>query len=132
MLVAAVLALSALPPFGLFRSEFLIVSGGLSDPRDAVAAVLVALAMVSFLGLSWSTTQTMLTAGPADSAPGSRAAPGPAATGGVPAVAKGEVSLWIVVAMALGIVALLVLGVHLPADLSRLLDHAAHELGSPR
>ena len=133
MLVAAVLALSALPPFGLFRSEFLIVSGGLSDPRYGVAAVLVGLAMVSFLGLSWSTTQTMLTAGPADpEAAVVGVAAGPVATAVVPTVAKGEVSPWIVVAMALGIVALLVLGVHLPADLSRLLDHAAHELGSPR
>ena len=61
MLVAAVLALSALPPFGIFRSEFLIVSGGLSDPRDTVAAVLVILVTLAFFGLSWFTTQTMLT-----------------------------------------------------------------------
>jgi hydrogenase-4 component F len=144
MLVAAVLALSALPPFGLFRSEFLIVSGGLSDPRDGVAVALVALAMVSFLGLSWSTTQTMLTAGPADPPSGSpvgaaavaaaaAAAPGaPAAAGVSRAVTKKEVSPWIVLAMALGIAALLLLGVHVPADLSRLLDHAAHELGPRR
>ena len=141
MLVAAVLALSAMPPFGLFRSEFLIVAGGLSAPRYGVAAVLVALATVAFLGLAWWTTQTMLTAGPSDAR---AAAPSDGSVSAVSAVsvssparvratvAKGEVSPWIVVSMALGLAALVVLGVHLPADLSRLLNHAAHELRSPR
>ena len=41
-------------------------------------------------------------------------------------------SNWIVVAMALGLVALVILGVHPPAPLSQLLNHAASELGSPR
>ncbi len=179
MLVAAVLALSAMPPFGLFRSEFLIVAGGLSDPRYGVVVVLVVLVTLAFLGLSWSTTQTMLSSGPADDltavapADGERGAmPTDAAFGATArssahavtaahavsfaptepelpedrttpktsttlaltasgAVTKGEVSPWIVVAMALGIVALALLGIHLPADLSRLLDHAARELRSP-
>ncbi len=121
MLVAAVLALSALPPFGIFRSEFLIVSGGLSDPRDTVAAVLIIFVTLAFFGLSWFTTQTMLT-------------PEATTAGGavVPAPPKGEVSILIVVAMALGMVALVILGVHPPAQLSHLLDHAANELGVPR
>jgi hypothetical protein len=46
--------------------------------------------------------------------------------------AQGEVSRWIVVAMALGLVALVILGVHPPAELSLLLDRAAGELGAPR
>ena len=117
MLVAAVLALSAMPPFGIFRSEFLIVAGGLSVPRDGVAAVLVVLVTVAFLGLSWSTTTTMLT---------------PVPDHGAAAVGKGEVSAWIVASMVLGLGALVVLGVHLPADLSRLLSQAATELGAPR
>jgi hydrogenase-4 component F len=123
MLVAAVLALSAMPPFGIFRSEFLIVSGGLSDARDSVAAVFVIVVTIAFFGLSWFTTQTMLTPDPG------------LATNGAPgasAVAKGEVSVWIVVSMALGLVALVILGVHLPSQLSQLLHRAAGELGSPR
>jgi hydrogenase-4 component F len=141
MLVAAVLALSAMPPFGLFRSEFMIVAGGLSDPRYGVAAALVVLATLAFLGLAWSTTRTMLSAGPADRAATDRAATDRAATTGAttagPVLAtevstKGEVSAWIVVAMALGIAALVLLGVHLPADLSSLLHQAAKELGSAR
>lgn len=123
MLVAAVLALSAMPPFGIFRSEFLIVSGGLSDPRDAVAAVLVILVTVAFFGLSWSTTRTMLTPEvTATSRSGTATLTPP----------KGEVSRWIVAAMVLGLLALLILGVHPPAQLSHLLDRAAKELGSPR
>jgi hydrogenase-4 component F len=124
MLVAAILALSAMPPFGIFRSEFLIVQGGLSGPRDTVTAVLVILVTLAFFGLSWFTTQTMLT-------PDGTIA---AEAGGAPSAAppRGEVSSLIVVAMALGIVALVILGVHPPAQLSHLLDRAASQLGVPR
>ncbi len=123
MLVAAVLALSAMPPFGIFRSEFLIVSGGLSDSRDTVAAALVVLVTVAFFGLSWSTTQIMLS--PDVSAL-------PAGSAGSHPLSKGEVSPWIVVSMVIGLVALAILGVHLPSQLSQLLDHAARELGVPK
>ena len=61
LLVVAVLALSALPPFGVFRSEYDIVAGGLRSSNDVVAALLVVLVVVTFFGLTWSTTQTMLT-----------------------------------------------------------------------
>lgn len=124
MLVAAVLALSAMPPFGIFRSEFLVVAGGLSGRRGTVAAVLVILVTLAFLGLSWSTTRTMLSPEVTATAPGG--------AGAMVTPPKGEVSRWIVVAMALGLVALLILGVHPPAQLSHLLDRAANELGSPR
>ncbi|EQD51573.1 NADH dehydrogenase (quinone), partial [mine drainage metagenome] len=50
MFVAAILALSAMPPFGIFRSEFLIVSGGLQDPRDFATVVLVILVTMAFFG----------------------------------------------------------------------------------
>lgn len=118
MLVAAVLALSGLPPFGLFRSEFFVVEGGLSSGGDALSAVLVVLVTVAFFGLSWFTTRTMLSA--------------PAAAADVEAgeskPVRGEVSLWIVVAMVAGLGALVLLGVHLPAQLTLLLHHAVREL----
>jgi hydrogenase-4 component F len=113
MLLLAVLGLSAMPPFGIFRSEFLIVSGGLSDPSDAIAAVLVVLVTLAFFGLSWFTTETMLTPAPAELGVG---------------VSRGETSSCIVVAMVLGLAGLLVLGVHVPGQLSRLLQHAASQL----
>lgn len=110
MLVLAVLALCALPPFGVFRSEFLIVSGGLRDPEDAVAAALVVLVTLATLGLTWFASQTMLTPSP-------------------DGLVRGETSPWIVCSMAVGLVALVVLGVHPPAQLSDLLLRAAHEVG---
>ena len=122
MLVMAVLALSAMPPFGIFRSEFDIVYGGLTEPRDVAVAIFVVLVVLSFFGLSWFTTETMLSENPSDRAPG---------VDGAVIVTKGEVSNWIVVAMATGIVALLILGVHPPSQLTQLLDRAANELGSP-
>jgi len=111
MLVLAVLGLCALPPFGIFRSEFLIVSGGLSDPRDAVVAVLLVFVLFATLGLTWFSSQTMLT-------------PSPEGT------IRGETSVWIVGAMLVGLGALALLGVHPPGQLSDLLTRAAHELGS--
>jgi hydrogenase-4 component F len=111
MLVLAVLGLCAMPPFGIFRSEFLIVSGGLTDPRDAVAAALIVLVTIATLGLTWSSSQTMFSATPQG-------------------VVRGETSVWIVGAMLIGLVALAVLGVHPPGQLSDLLTRAAHELGS--
>lgn len=157
LLVAAILALSAVPPFGIFRSEFYIVAGGLSDPRYGIAAVLVVLVTLAFLGLSWFTTRTMLapapvppapvpgraalavgvhtaSAGAADAVtegPGGESEPptaGPAPEADEIAVNRGEVSGWIVASMVAGMAALVLLGVHLPADLSQLLDHAAREL----
>lgn len=117
MLVLAVLALSAMPPFGIFRSEFLIVSGGLSDPSDAIAAVLVVFVTLVFFGLSWFTTETMLTPVPEQAAV---------------RLGRGETSRFIVLAMAIGLVALLVLGIHVPGQLSLLLRHAAAQVEMTR
>jgi hydrogenase-4 component F len=121
MLILSVLALSAMPPFGIFRSEFLIVYGGLREPRDTVAAILVVLVTLAFFGLSWFTTQTMLSPSvpPVEGSPEAQ-------------VVKGEVSNWIVVSMAVGLLALLLLGVHPPSQLSHLLDRAAYELRAAR
>ena len=123
MLVASVLALSAMPPFGIFRSEFLIVYGGLSDSRDVVAAIFVVLVTLAFFGLSWFTTQTMLSPASEDSL---ETAPGAVV------VARGEVSVWIVASMVIGIAALILLGVHLPSQLNELLQRATNELRPPQ
>jgi hydrogenase-4 component F len=123
MLVMAVLALSAMPPFGVFRSEFYIVEGGLSRPHDAAVAIFLVLVIVSFFGLSWFTTETMLSPDPVANVGGASIAA---------EITKGEVSSWIVAAMLIGLAALVVLGVHPPSTLVHLLDRAASELGSPR
>ena len=55
LLVAAMLGLSALPPFGTFRFEASIVAGGLSGGStglgQALSVVLVVLVTLVFLGL---------------------------------------------------------------------------------
>jgi hydrogenase-4 component F len=134
MLVAGMLGLSALPPFGTFRSELSIVAGGLasrsaggSGAARSLAAVLVVLVTLAFLGFSWHITKSMLS---------------PSETG-VPAAGEGARSGWlratreepsrmIALAMVLGLAGLVLLGVHPPAQLDHLLRRAAAELEVPR
>ncbi len=106
LFLAAILALSAMPPFGIFRSEFEIVSGGLSASHNAVAVILVVLVTVAFLGVSVAANRMLLT---------------PRRDG---TEHRGEPSVLMVVPVAAGLVALLVLGLHPPGELIGLLDRA--------
>jgi hydrogenase-4 component F len=115
LFLCAILALSAMPPFGLFRSEFQIVQGGLGAGRFAGAAILVALVTLAFLGLAVAATRMVLT--PAREAPGTARLRGP------------EPSAWMVAPALIGLAALVLLGVHPPADLTALLAHGAALLG---
>jgi hydrogenase-4 component F len=121
LLLASVLALSASPPFGIFRSEFAIVAGGFAGGGNAAAAVLVALVTVAFVGLTLASTRIMFATPP-------RPAPGTDS----PRYHPGEPSVWMVVPMLVGIAILVLLGVHLPGDLSHLLNRGASELAGPR
>jgi hydrogenase-4 component F len=114
LLLASVLALCAMPPFGIFRSEFLIVTGGFASTDGAAAAVLVVLVSLAFLGLAATTNRMLL---------------GPARGGaGTPVPARGEPSAWMVVPVLAGVAALLLLGLHPPAQLTELLVRGAAEL----
>ncbi|MPZ86101.1 MAG: NADH dehydrogenase FAD-containing subunit [Actinophytocola sp.] len=113
LFLLAILALSAMPPFGLFRSEFQIVAGGLAAAHNTVTVVLVVLVTVAFLGLSVATTRMLFTPGAAGSTVPSR----------------GEPSAWMVAPMLAGLVVLVVLGIHPPADLADLLTRGVAELG---
>ncbi|MHB1928447.1 MAG: proton-conducting transporter transmembrane domain-containing protein, partial [Acidimicrobiales bacterium] len=127
LLVLAVLALSAMPPFGIFRSEFMIVSGGLATPGDAAPAVLVVLVTVAAMGLTWYVGQTMLSP-PPSAVPLDAGAVAVEAPTRPSRPARGETSWWIVAAMVIGLAGLVLLGVHPPAPLSVLLRRAAFEL----
>jgi hydrogenase-4 component F len=59
LFLMSILALSAFPPFGIFRSEFEIVAGGLQDSRYVGAAILVVLVTLAFLGLGLSATRIL-------------------------------------------------------------------------
>jgi hydrogenase-4 component F len=127
LFLLAIFALSALPPSGIFRSEFQIVAGGLSSRGYAAAAVLVVLVTIAFFGLATSATQ-MLLARPARSL-GAAAAqdfgePGP----GEP----GEPSRWMVVPVLAGLAVLVLLGMHPPGELTDLIARAVTQLGEAR
>jgi hydrogenase-4 component F len=116
LFLLAVLALGAMPPFGIFRSEFEIVEGGFASASNVAAAILIIGVTVAFFGLAAATTQMLLLP--------------PAAAGGHPSepAARGEPSAWMVVPVVAGAVILIVLGVHPPAELTDLLTRAVREL----
>jgi len=114
MFLLAIFALSAFPPFGVFRSEFQIVDGGLGSGSYAAAAILVVLVTVAFFGLATSATGMLL----------SPAARSPEAS----AEAPGEPSAWMVVPVVAGLAVLVLLGVHPPGDLTNLITRASAQL----
>jgi hydrogenase-4 component F len=152
LFLLAIFALSALPPFGIFRSEFEIVAGGLGAGRYAGAAILVTLVTVAFLGLATAATRMLLTpaAEPAVTGPpraegaGSRSLPDggtvavrtharPSQVGAAgPVPSPGEPSAWMVVPVLAGLAVLVLLGIHPPAELANLITQAAAELRGAR
>jgi hydrogenase-4 component F len=121
LFLLAILALGAMPPFGLFRSEFEIVEGGFASASTVTAAILIIGVTVAFFGLATTVTQILLV-------PRTPPARPPA----VPGVPRGEPSAWMVVPVVAGTLVLLVLGVHPPADLTGLLARAVRELSGVR
>lgn len=122
LFLLAIFALSAVPPSGIFRSEFQIVAGGLASGGYAVTAVLVIGVTVAFFGLSTETTRLLL-ARPARSLSAAAAhEPGE----------PGEPSRWLVVPVIAGLVVLVMLGVHPPGELTDLIARAVTQLGGAR
>jgi hydrogenase-4 component F len=128
LFLLAILALSAMPPFGIFRSEFEIVAGGFAASANTATAILVVAVTVAFGGLSLAANRMLLT--PHRRGDGTEDPPG---TGEaiVGVLVRGEPSAWMVVPVLVGLLALLVLGLHPPAGLTDLLSRAAGALGGP-
>jgi hydrogenase-4 component F len=122
LFLLAIFALCAIPPFGIFRSEFLIVDGGIGGAHSIAASALVVLVTFAFLGLAIATTRVLF-------APATPSSPAPP-VGAL--VRRGEPSAWMVAPMVLAIIGLLVLGVHPPGDLVALLNAGAAQLGVGR
>ena len=59
LFLLAIFALGAMPPFGIFRSEFEIVEGGFASASNVTAAILIIGVTVAFLGLAGTTTQLL-------------------------------------------------------------------------
>ena len=121
LFMLAIFALSAMPPSGIFRSEFQIVYGGLAAGHAAAAAVLVVLVTVAFFGLTTASTRILFTPAPRSL---SAAAAGPAD--------RGEPSAWMVVPVVAGVAALFILGLHPPGELTDLISRAVTQLGAVR
>lgn len=117
LLLMAVFALSAMPPFGIFRSEFQIVAGGLQDSANTVTVMVVLLVTLAFVGLAAATTRVLFL--PAEPHP---------ADGSTRELSRAEPSWWMVAPMLIGVLALLVMGVAMPHDLLQLLTQGAAEL----
>lgn len=112
LFLIAGLALAGLPPFGIFRSEFLILAGGFSRAGAwfILAAVLLILVNLAFLGLFHYANLMVLGEPPEEAKPG-------------------EVSKWMVAAMAVDLIFVLGLGLWVPDALSALLRGAAMAIG---
>ena len=113
LFLLAVFALTAMPPSGIFRSEFQIVYGGLGSGNYAAAAVLVVLITVAFFGLTASATRILFTPAPRP-------------------LDRSEPSIWMVIPVIAGVAVLFILGLHPPAELTSLIYRAVAQLGAGR
>jgi hydrogenase-4 component F len=123
MFLIAAIALCGLPLSGVFRSEFEIVCGGFSSAQYLGVALLIVFVNLAFFGIIWHAGQMVLS--PSSSIDGEDAG----GVGGVAAV--GERSVWLIAAMAACLFVVVALGVHVPGDLTSLLNSARHRLEVP-
>lgn len=132
MFFAAALALCGLPLSGVFRSEFEIVAGGFAKPQYVGVVLLIVFVNLAFFGIIWHAGRMVLTPAAATATPatGSSALPTGPASQTKPAL-PGERSAWMVAGMLGCLFVVVALGVHLPGDLSALLNNAGHRLAVP-
>jgi len=110
LLLVGVLALGGMPPFGMFRSEILMLTGGLGQGQYVAAAIFLAFVSLLFMGLLFHFTRMIWHPAPA-------------------AVQRGEVHGLMVTAMVLDVIVVIGLGLGVPAPLNSLLTQAASLFG---
>ena len=113
MVLAAAVAISGMPPFGLFRSEVLIVSGGFQKSSFFLAGLVILLANVAFVGLYRTFHRMVLSEPPERPTERSRRPQQPL----------------MAAAMIVSFLALLVLGLWIPDPLNDLLRSATNVIG---
>ncbi|OLB63788.1 MAG: hypothetical protein AUI11_00045 [Acidobacteria bacterium 13_2_20CM_2_66_4] len=109
LLAAGILALVGLPPFGLFVSEFLLVRAAVETRHLAVVGMVLLLMAVAFVSLLGHLNRMLYGDPP-------------------PAVATGERRSWPLLALAVPIALLIVLGVALPAPVDALIRQCVASL----
>jgi hydrogenase-4 component F len=115
MVLLGAMAIAGIPPFGIFRSELLIVTGGFSRSSFAFAGLLVLFANVAFVGL-YGTFHRMVLSSSDEAGPVSAR------------VSRREQPL-MALAMLASLTVLLVLGLWIPGPLDQLLHSAAAVIG---
>jgi len=113
LLLAGFFAVTASPPFAMFLSEFTIVRGTIASGHYAIAAIFLFLAFVVFVGMG-ATTITIVQGKPPDDLP----------------PLKYRDTFATVFPPMLLLVAVVALGLYVPAPLDRMLHAAADLLGA--
>lgn len=109
LFLISIFALGALPPTGIFRSEFQIVAGGFAGGHTASAVIMLILITLAFFGLTMHSTSVLFMSAPVRPV-------------------GAEPSIVMVVPIVAAVAALILLGIHPPADVATLLAHGAAEL----
>jgi hydrogenase-4 component F len=115
MVLLAALAIAGVPPFGIFRSELLIVTGGFSHSKFALAGLLVLFANVAFVGLYQTFHRMVLSSDGAEGGDRARL------------TRREQPAMGLAMLASLGV--LLVLGLWIPGPLNHLLHSAASVIG---
>jgi hydrogenase-4 component F len=115
MVLLGALAITGVPPFGIFRSELLIVTGGFSQSKYALAGLLVVFVNVAFVGVYQLFHRMVISPGEVTARDRAR-------------LSRPEQPL-MAVAMVASLAVVLVLGVWIPSPLNRLLHAAAAVIG---
>ena len=115
MVLVGALAITGVPPFGIFRSELLIVTGGFSRSAFAFAGLLVLFANVAFVGIYQAFHRMVISAEPA-------------AEPARPIRRRSEQPL-MAAAMLVSLAVVLVLGLWIPGPLDQLLHSAVAVIG---
>jgi hydrogenase-4 component F len=115
MVLLGALAITGVPPFGIFRSELLIVTGGFSQSKYALAGLLVVFANVAFVGVYQLFHRMVIS-------------PGETTAGDQTRIGRREHPL-MAVAMLISLAVVLVLGLWIPGPLDRLLHAAVGVIG---
>jgi hydrogenase-4 component F len=115
MVLVGALAIAGIPPFGIFRSELLIVTGGFSHSSFALAGLLVLFANVAFVGLYQTFHRMVLSASDPPIRHSTRV--------------SRPVQPLMAIAMLASLTVLLVLGLWTPGPLDQLLHSAAAVIG---
>jgi hydrogenase-4 component F len=110
LLLIGGLALTGSPPFGVFISEFSILSAGFSQGYTIAAIVMIVLIALIFIGLIFYLNGMVFGKSDAN-------------------VKPGEVSYLSILAMCLSVLLVVGLGIYIPAPLNTLLHQAAAVLG---